>query len=114
MIITAPTTTPPIASKVWYPSKIPSTKGVLKVDGFTISGDVKKAIEMIISKIKTIMGVKNLPIKPMTLERFTAKIKTNKKYTLLVNNALVPKKGWIAISWVTEAVLGDGIAMEII
>ena len=61
-----------------------------------------------------INGVRNLPIKFNTFDRFITNRKTSKKYIILVNQELVPKKGSMAISWVTEAVLGAGNAMEIV
>ena len=60
------------------------------------------------------MGDKNLPNKPKILDLLSTKISTKAKYIVLVIQALVPKKGCIAISWVTDAVLGEGSEIEII
>ena len=72
----------------------------------------KSAIPITDNKIKTINGVKNFPIKLTILDLFKANINTNAKYIELVSNELVPKKGCMAISCVADAVLGDGIAIE--
>jgi len=64
------------------------------------------------SRISIIPGVKSLPMRFSNLDLLITKIKTNKKYRILVTQVGESKNGAMAISWVTDAVLGDGKLME--